>query len=239
MANQKDRKIVFFSIGFVTSVLAGALVIAFMGWLPKETIFPPVAGVLAAVTAYVFGVRRDEALDQMRQVRIEKLELKVEEEPEKVKFAWDLARIKLETYFDRNLDQVRMIFFVAVAVMVVGFGFVLWGIQLAIRNPESVKIAIVASASGILTQFIGLTFMAIYRSTMLQATQFMSVLERINTVGMAVQILDSMKDTSSELKDLTRVDIIRLLLASPGTQLSLKARSRKTKSTDGDKTPGI
>jgi len=175
----------------------------------------------------------------LRQVRIQKLEQKVEEEPEKVKFAWDLARIKLETYFDRNLNQVRMIFFVAVGVMLAGFSFVLWGIKLAVQNPESVKIAIVASASGILTQFIGLTFMAIYRSTMLQATQFMSVLERINTVGMAVQILDSMKDTSSELKDLTRVDIIRLLLASPGTQLSLKARSRKAKSTDGDKTPGI
>ena len=192
-----------------------------------------------AVVTYYFGARRDEALDQLRQVRIQKLEQKVEEEPEKVKFAWDLARIKLETYFDRNLNQVRMIFFVAVAVMIAGFSFVLWGLKLAVQNPESVKIAIIASASGILTQFIGLTFMAIYRSTMLQATQFMSVLERINTVGMAVQILDSMKDTSSELKDLTRVDIIRLLLASPGTQLSLKARSRKAKSTDGDKNLGL
>jgi phosphate/sulfate permease len=236
MANLKDRNI-WILIGIALSLITGAVAVVSKSAF-SATVAGVVAPVLAAIIAYALAARSQDALEQVQQVRIEKLEQKVEEEPEKAKFAWDLARIKLETYFDRNLNQVRMIFFVAVAVMVTGFGFVLWGIQLAIRNPESVKIAIIASASGILTQFIGLTFMAIYRSTMLQATQFMSVLERINTVGMAVQILDSMKDTSSELKDLTRVDIIRLLLASPGTQLSLKARSRKAKSPDSGTQPG-
>src|SRR5437868_1054213 len=53
---------------------------------------------------------------------------------------------------------------------------------------------------------------------MLQATQFMSVLDRINNVGMAVQILDAMKN-DGDLKDTTRVDIIRLLLASPSAKM--------------------
>jgi hypothetical protein len=50
---------------------------------------------------------------------------------------------------------------------------------------------------------------------MAQANQFVSVLERINTVGMAVQILDSMEKESSEIKDITRGEMIKLLLATP------------------------
>ena len=42
-----------------------------------------------------------------------------------------------------------------------------------------------AAVSGIITQFIGVTFMVIYRSTMAQANAFMVVLDRINSVGMA------------------------------------------------------
>jgi hypothetical protein len=103
--------------------------------------------------------------------QIEKLEVRAAQEPDKTKFAWDLARVKPEAYFDRNLSQVRMIFFVAVIVMMVGFAFVMWGVTLAISKPELVKTSYVAAASGIITQFIGVTFMVIYRSTMAQANQ--------------------------------------------------------------------
>ena len=167
-----------------------------------------------------------------RQVRIGHLEQKAEQEPEKVRYAWDLARAKLETYFDRNLNQVRLIFYIAVGVMVAGFGFILWGLRVAIANPDRFKVTLIASAAGVVTQFIGLTFMAIYRSTMLQAAQFMSVLERINTVGMAVQILDAMKDDLGDLKDATRVDIIRLLLAPPSAEMKFTPRTRNLKSKD-------
>jgi hypothetical protein len=91
-----------------------------------------------------------------------------------------------------------------------------------VLNSEHVKVEIIASPSGIITQFIGLTFMMVYRSTMLQGTQFMSILERINSVGMAVQSLDSMKDEDGQLRDTTRVDIVRLLLASPSAKMTLR-----------------
>lgn len=167
--------------------------------------------------------------------KIEALEKKAEEEPDKARPAWDLARVKLEAYFDRNLNQVKMIFFVAVVAMLAGFGFILWGLELAVSNPEHVKVALIASASGVITQFIGLTFMVIFKSTMQQANQFMSILERINTVGMAVGILDAIKDEDGELKDSTRVEIIRLLLATPSAQMSLRPRTRKGIKTPPDK----
>lgn len=54
---------------------------------------------------------------------------------------------------------------------------------------DTIKPALVAGVSGIITQFIGATFMVIYRSTMTQANEFMVILERINTVGMLFKFL--------------------------------------------------
>jgi hypothetical protein len=68
--------------------------------------------------------RRNLAIEK----RIDRAEDLAKAEPEKVKFAWDLARVKLEAYFDRNLSQVNQIFYVAVIVITVGFVFVLWGV---------------------------------------------------------------------------------------------------------------
>jgi TRADD-N domain-containing protein len=85
-----------------------------------------------------------------------------------------------------------------------------------------------AACSGIITEFIGVTFMVIYRSTMAQANQFMEVLERINTVGMAVQILDAIPEQETQLKNSTRAEIVSLLL-SINTWLKPENTNRKTK----------
>jgi len=181
---------------------------------------------LYAVAAYI---RWDVEQSRVRtEKKIEQIEVKAEQEPDKTKFAWDLARVKLEAYFDRNLSQVRMIFFVAVAVMVVGFAFVMWGVTLAISKPEYIKTSYVAAISGIITEFIGVTFMVIYRSTMAQANQFMDVLERINTVGMAVQILDAIPESNAELKNSTRAEIVSLLLSANTMHKAVEVR-RKAK----------
>jgi len=160
----------------------------------------------------------------LREKRIEQIEVNAEKEPEKTKFAWDLARVKLEAYFDRNLSQVRTIFFVAVLVMIVGFGFIMWGVGHGVSNPDSIKTSYLAAISGIITEFIGVTFIVIYRSTMAQANQFMEVLERINTVGMAVQILDAIPEQETQLKNSTRAEIVSLLL-------SVNARGKSTPKT--------
>ena len=144
--------------------------------------------------------------------RISALEVKAAEQPNQVRFAWDLAHVKLEAYIDRNLQQVKLIFFAAIGTMVVGFGMAGYGVILAWSRPESIRPSLVAAGSGIVTEFIAATFMVVYRSTMSQATNYMNVLERINTVGMAVQILDSIPEASTELKNATRASMTELLL---------------------------
>jgi hypothetical protein len=90
---------------------------------------------------------------------VQTIEAKVEREPEKARFAWDLARVKLEAYFDRNLVQVNAIFWVSVSVMIVGFGLIGYGIAAALQTPNALTPAVVGAASVVITEFIGATFM--------------------------------------------------------------------------------
>jgi hypothetical protein len=163
-------------------------------------------------------------------VKIAEAQLRAEQEPTKAKPAWDAAQLRLEAYFDTNLSQVRQVFWLAVIMMMVGFGFVLAAVVMSLNQPKVTPAALVAGLSGVITQFIGATFLVIYKSTMAQANEFMSVLERINTVGMAVQVLDSIPETNAALKDKTRAEIVALLL-SANVPAKLKARTDKPKSS--------
>jgi hypothetical protein len=164
------------------------------------------------------------------ELRLSEATARADANPERARFAWEVAKVKLEAYFDRNLIQVNLVFWVAVFVMTVGFGFVLGGVILSFHNSEKAMpsaSSLVAAISGIITQFIGATFMVIYRSTMSQASQFMTVLERINSVGMAVQVLDSIPEAQQELKNATRAQIVELLLTTKDRSVSLQQQGQQ------------
>jgi hypothetical protein len=204
---------------------------------PRFTTFvmPFVYGLLVlgliAATFYV-TLRRVTVLRERTEKKLADADRQMAANPERIKFAWDVARVKLEAYFDRNLIQVNLVFWVAVFVMAVGFGFVLFGVVLSLNQPKVTSASLVAAISGIITQFIGATFMVIYRSTMAQANEFMSVLDRINSVGMAIQVLDSIPESEGQLKNATRAQIVELLIAAP----SDRSRPRPRKTTIDKKT---
>lgn len=168
------------------------------------------------------------------QAKIENAEISAREQPEKAKSAWNLASVRLDAYFRRNLAQINQIVVISILVMIVGFGFVLWGVILSSHQPKLTPTSWVAGIAGIVTQFIGATFMVIYRSTMTQANQFMHILDRINTIGIAVQVLDSIPDAETQLKNETRSQIVALLLSpnvspqAPARRGQKQARTAKT-----------
>ena len=153
-----------------------------------------------------------EQLGEDYSQKIIEIEKKVEDQPDKIRFAWDLARTKMEAYFDRNLSQISLIFRISVIAMIIGFGFLLFAILRSINEPKVLPASFIAAVTGMITEFIGATFMLIYRSTMKQAVSYMATLERINSVGMAVHILDSISEEGSNLKDNTRSKLVELLL---------------------------
>jgi hypothetical protein len=69
--------------------------------------------------------------------------------------------------------------------------------------------------------------MVIYKSTMTQANEFMVILERINTVGMAVQVLDSIPEGEVALKNQSRTKIVELLLSANIS--TAKAKTKKSR----------
>lgn len=175
-----------------------------------------IAGVIGAIAGLIaVGVSAYQSLidQQAREQKIETVEERLREHPEKPQLAWDLARAKLENYLDRNLSQVRSIYWLTLIVMLCGFGFVLFGLFQAAQNPEKLPVSIVASASGVLISFIGGSFLLIYRSILAQSKEYVTVLERINAVGMAVQVIASIPDSNAELKHNTTAELAKQLLS--------------------------
>ncbi len=120
--------------------------------------------------------------------------------------------------------------------MAVGFGFILYGIRSAFAAQSgAITPAVISGLAGVITEFIGATFLFLYRSTIQQAAGYTQTLERINSVGMAMQILDSISSESKELQDETKAEIVKLLLLHPS---GLHDKPIIDKATFGDKKSG-
>jgi hypothetical protein len=171
--------------------------------------------------------RQDDRLLGEKRAQIEDLSQKKPNDP---KLAWDLARITLEQYFNRNLDQTRLMFFLALLVMLAGFGLVVWATASAVHQPKVGGGSVVGVIAGVITQFIGATFMVMYRSTVQQASSFVAILERINAVGMAVQIIEGVPDTDP-IYNSTRAEMARLLLQGTQAVPTLRTQSTSAKRT--------
>ncbi len=155
--------------------------------------------------------------------QIEKANSKIDKEPGKVRPAWEIGRITLENYFNRNLSQISAIFYLSVFVMLVGFFIIAYGIYEAFQT-QNISIATIATIAGLITEFIGATFIFIYRSTIQQASNYTQTLERINSVGMAMQILDTMPDEikNDDIKSKTKAILVELLVKQ-ANQPTIKA----------------
>ena len=133
----------------------------------------------------------------------------------------DLARTKLENYLDQNLSQVRSIYWLTLIVMLCGFGFVMYKLFQASQNAEKLPVSIVASASVSLSVLSGV-FSPDLSVHSAQSKEYVTVLERINAVGMAVQVIASIPDADADLKNSTTAELAKQLLGLYATSASTK-----------------
>ena len=143
---------------------------------------------------------------------INEQEKKVAENPHEPKLAWDLARTKLENYLDRNLSQVRSIFYLSAFASTIGFGLIIYGSIMVFQKESNLQASIVVAISGLVANFIAATFLTSYKSTMDQAKEYVNVLERINAVGMSVQIIESINDSHLQIKEETKAELSKKLI---------------------------
>jgi len=174
-----------------------------------------VAGTFFAISIMLtFGViGYQNALDRTKTAeKIEAVEERFRENPKETQAAWELAQTKLETYINRNLSQVRSIFWLTVLVMLFGFTLISYGVFKAFETPDLLAPSILTASSGLIVNFIGATFLVVFKSTMSQAQEYMGIIERINAVGMSVQILETLDESNNDLKAKTTSDISQKLL---------------------------
>lgn len=129
--------------------------------------------------------------------------------------AWDKARRTLDDYIDRNLTRGAMIFYLSIAVMIVGFVVILVGV---LDSGLDLGSRIAASGVGLLTQFIGATFLVVYQSTVRQADVYARMLDRVNAVGVALAILQTLDERDARLKSRTVARLAILYLAGADSQ---------------------
>lgn len=161
---------------------------------------------VSGVSAYQETLVREE-----RERKIQQVEQRYAENPTETQAAWDLARVNLEKYIDRNLAQVHSIFWVLALVMLAGFGLILAGVVQLFQAPTELPPSILAAGAGVLLNFIGASFLVVHRSTMSQAKEYVTVLERINAVGMSVKILEGLP-AGEDLRNETTAQIAKQLL---------------------------
>jgi ABC-type multidrug transport system fused ATPase/permease subunit len=195
-------------------------------WQSLSLAFSVVAGLLLFIVV-LFQQSKEEA---KREQKIEAVEKRVLDNPKETQAAWELARVKLESYLNRNLAQVRSIYWLTVFVMLVGFAFIGLGVFLVYLSPDSFKPGLLAAICGIIVNFIGATFLVLYKATMAQATDYVAILERINAVGMSVQILETIDEQDSKLKNQTTADLAKQLLALYSVQRSVNSGGSKLRS---------
>lgn len=166
-------------------------------------------GSVIAIAIYIIQKSKEEF---RKEQKIEAVEKRVQENPQETQAAWELARVKLESYLDRNLSQVRSIFWLTLLVMIGGFVLIGVGVYEAFQSAANFNASVLTTCSGVLVSFIGGTFLVLYKATMAQAKDFVSILERINAVGMSVQILGTINVSASALKDQTTAEVAKQLL---------------------------
>lgn len=212
--SRRIRQVLLAAVGFAS--LAVVVVALGEAELVTKQFTAPIGGALGAI-AGLLGMgaiaQQRVLLETADRERIATVEKHAYAHPEEPKAAWDLARVKLESYLNRNLNQVRSIFWLTALVMIAGLCLIGYGVLKAFNSPQAIEPAVLTTCAGIVVNIIGATFLVVYRSTMSQAKEYVTVLERINAVGMAVQILDSIDDDPTNLKRQSRADLAKQLLS--------------------------
>lgn len=205
------------------------------GEMPNE--FEFIVGIVSAVLSLVvlvsglwtFFVQVRRSLEQVEKAeeRVDEAERKAEKEPGEPRPAWDVARASLDAHFRRNLLHINVIFWLSVIASVLGFAIVAIAVLQVLIGGDGDLGAIGTGVVGVFTEFIGASFLLIYRSTLAQTGSYTRTLERINAIGMALQILEKMPegDDSQFGKNPTKSRLAEILVRESHR---IDARERST-----------
>ena len=195
------------ALGLVGIVCGVAL--AYAGACLELSLIVGISGAFVALLGLILLFVSQSSMEQDRnyleELRIEGLDYDQQQ--------FERARLKIQYYMHENLRQVHSIYGLTTIAMIFGFVTILAGVGLAYLSAQqddaSVLPSVVATLSGVVVQFIGKSFLSVYRSTKEQAKEYVSILERINKVGMFKFLI---RDIPDNIKGQSFTEIARTLL---------------------------
>jgi hypothetical protein len=121
-------------------------------------------------------------------------------------------KISLEDYYRVNLSQIQIIFTFSVAAMIAGFILIivslLWSMFIVVNKPQNNQQfstnyipSVVGAVSGMIGNFIGATFLFLYKSAVEQSSKYSQFLERDNSLKLAQSLLEDIKSKAEESDD--------------------------------------
>ena len=155
-------------------------------------------------------IKSDEEIEK----NIDNAKMQISEKPDEIQPIWDLANYTLQKYYNKNLSQVNSIYKLSVVVMILGFALIVSILVSTVYSKVDVKLDSIGIIAGIITEFIGATFLFIYKSTVNQALHHSKSLEEINNVGMSIKIVESIEkdDKNKEKIDDAKIEIAKKLI---------------------------
>lgn len=152
------------------------------------------------------------AMDAAYRTQENKLQEEADEDPSNIRKAWRADRQFMHNYLSRNLGQNRQIFWTSLVMIPIGFAVIVVGSIVSIigtpRSGENIASSIGVLSlpewiiiTGLITEFLAATILFIYKSTFSQTSRYFRELARLNIVGIAAQMVDTINDDDGSARN--------------------------------------
>lgn len=132
----------------------------------------------------------DDKKEQQEEIKKEE-----KEQPDKIKPTWEYGKVELMEQLEVTKKQIRITFWCSLIAII--FGLVLIFKIIITQNLDK-DISILGIIGGVIVEFIGATFLFMYKSLISQLNENLKILERLNFVGIGIKILDTLESENKE-----------------------------------------
>ncbi|NFO35025.1 hypothetical protein FDB37_15775 [Clostridium botulinum] len=105
---------------------------------------------------------------------------------------------QLNEYYTINQAQARKSYSFSVVMIIIGFIAIIVGIAFCYSGKTELSIGLIASASGLIAEFIGATSLVLYKENSKQAQLYFEKLSYLQHVMLSVELSDRLKDEKRE-----------------------------------------
>ena len=203
-------------VGALLSASVGSMLLAVPAWRLAEETEPGLILSAVAVTAFVgFLVVRSQ------EQHLQDQQFEADDEYERAKLATEItdqnspqrAALKLfqthssrlRRYYDQALHQARVIFWVGLLCLVLGFGalgaamaLVVWREDLLPELSDKVVVAALGAAGGILANFIGVVYIRMHSATIRSLSEFHNRLVATNYLHFGNFLVARIEDSATQ-----------------------------------------